>query len=232
MKLATLASLMLLLINTSALAQSNADSAAATPAAPTSDQAASAARDTPPAGASSADHELQTVTAGLRSGPMQLTGWFVAPTFTSSRFAGSLAYSPGIRAGVFLNRKLSVGLAAHAIGNDDSYFEGEPVRNVGTYGGLLLQYAVQPHRLLHATIESTLGSGRWCVEISEERDGCMGRNFLVFEPAANVELNVAKHVRIAAGVGYRFAAAGSGPGPDSGGMSSLIARTSLIFGSF
>jgi hypothetical protein len=91
---------------------------------------------------------------------------------------------------------------------------------------------VQSNRLVHATFESTLGTGRWCVEISEERDGCMGRNFLVFEPMANVELNVAKHVRVAAGVGYRFAVAGSGPGPNSDDMSSLVARSSIIFGSF
>jgi len=103
---------------------------------------------------------------------------------------------------------------------------------VGTYGGLLLQYVVESNRLLHATLESTLGSGRWCVEISEERDGCLGRNFMVFEPVANLEVNVAKHVRVATGVGYRFAVAGSGTGPDSEGMSSLVARTSLVFGSF
>ena len=69
---------------------------------------------------------------------------------------------------------MSVGVAAHAVGNDDSYFDGTPVRNVGTYGGLLLQYVVQSNRLLHATLESTLGSGRWCVQISEEQDGCTG----------------------------------------------------------
>ncbi len=174
----------------------------------------------------------QTVSGGLRNGPMHVSGWFVAPTFTTSSFDGSLAYSPGIRGGIFLNRRVAVGVAANAVGNDDSYYRDTPVRNVGTYGGLLLQYVVQSNNLLHATLESTLGSGRWCVEISDETDGCVGRNFLVFEPVANLELNVAKHVRVATGVGYRFAVAGSGPGPDSDGMSSLIARTSLIFGSF
>ena len=54
----------------------------------------------------------------------------------------------------------------------------------------------------------------------------------MFEPVANIELNVARHVRVATGVGYRFAVAGSGPGPNSDDMSSLVARTSIIFGSF
>ena len=45
-------------------------------------------------------------------------------------------------------------------------------------------------------------------------------------------MNVAKHVRIASGVGYRMAVAGSGEGPSSRDMSSLVVRSSLIFGSF
>lgn len=214
MRLATVTSLLSLLIGSSAFAQT-----VTTPAAP-------AAATTP------VEEEPQTVTGGLRNGPMQISGWFVAPTFTTSSFDGSLAYSPGIRGGIFLNRRVAVGVAANAIGNDDSYYSGTPVRNVGSYGGLLLEYVVQSNRLLHATLESTIGSGRWCVEISKESDGCTGRDFLVFEPAANLEVNVAKHVRVASGVGYRFAVAGSGPGPNSEGMSSLVARTSIIFGSF
>lgn len=208
MRLAIVPALLSLLFTSAAFAQT-----VATPAAPVQE-------------------EPQTVTGGLRSGPMQLTGWFVAPTFSTSRFDGSLAYSPGIRAGIFLNRRVSLGIAANAVGNDDSYYRGTPVRNVGTYGGLLLQYVVQSNSLLHATVESTIGSGRWCTEISDETDGCVGRNFMVFEPVANLELNVAKHVRVATGVGYRFAVAGGGTGPNSDGMSSLVARTSIVFGSF
>jgi len=213
MRLAVAASFLSLLIGSSAFAQTVEAPAPATPATPSSDQP-------------------QTVTAGLRNGPMQISGWFVAPTFTTSSFDGSLAYSPGIRGGIFLNRRVAVGIAAHAVGNDDSYFYGSPVRSVGSYGGLLFQYIVQSNRMVHATVESTLGPGRWCVEISEERDGCAGRNFLVFEPVANIELNVARHVRVATGVGYRFAVAGNGPGPSSGDMSSPVARASIIFGSF
>ena len=182
MRLATATSFLSLLIGSSALAQTveapAAPESAATPAGEITPAAAPA-----PAPATPTGDEPQTVTAGLRSGPMQMSGWFVAPTFTTSSFDGSLAYSPGIRAGIFLNRRVSVGVAAHAVGNDDSYYDGTPVRNVGTYGGLLLQYVVQSNRLVHATLESTLGSGRWCTKISEERDGCAGRNFPVSSPS-------------------------------------------------
>jgi hypothetical protein len=232
MKLATVSSFLSLLIASTAFAQTVDAPAEPAPAAVPAAETSPAETPAPAAPAAPAVDEPQTVSGGLRSGPTRISGWFVAPTFTTSSFDGSLAYSPGIRGGIYLNRRIAVGVAANAVANDDSYYRDTPLRNVGSYGGLLLQYVVQSNRLLHATVESTLGSGRWCVEISEERDGCMGRNFLVFEPVANLELNVSRHVRLATGVGYRFAVAGSGPGPDSDGMSSLVARTSLIFGSF
>lgn len=228
MKTAIVTSFMSLLIGSSAFAQNArapTESAPATPATPSAPTASAPA-------ATSAPDEQQTVTGSLRDGSMQLSGWFVAPTFTSSKVDGSLAYSPGIRAGIYLNQRVAVGVAGHAVGNGNSYYYDTPVRSVGSYGGFLFQYVLESNRLLHATFESTVGGGRWCVEISEERDGCMGRNFLVFEPAANLELNVAKRVRLAAGVGYRLAVAGEGTGPSSERMSSLVARTSIIFGSF
>ena len=166
----------------------------------------------------------------------QLTGWFIAPTFGTTSFANTLAYSPGVRAGVYLNRRLAVGFAVNGLGLQESHFEDHRASQVGAYGGLLLQYVVQSNRLVHVNIESTIGSGRWCNEVGDgkdgTRDGCDGRAFLAFEPVANVELNVARHLRIATGVGYRFAAAASGNGPDSRDMSGLVARTSLVFGSF
>ena len=81
MRLTTVTSLLSLLIGSSAFART-----VTTPAAP-------AAATTP------VEDEPQTVTGGLRNGPMQISGWFVAPTFTTSTFDGSLAYSPGIRGG-------------------------------------------------------------------------------------------------------------------------------------
>jgi hypothetical protein len=229
MKIAIVTSFLSLLASSSALAESAPAPATSVPGPAT---AAATTSSVPLASATTSPGEPQTVTGSLQNGPKYVSGWFVAPTFTTSKVDGSLAYSPGIRAGIYLNQRVSVGVAAHAVGNGDSYYYGTPVRSLGAYGGILFQYIVESNRLLHTTLESTLGSGRWCVEISEERDGCMGRNLLVFEPAANLELNVAKHVRLAAGVGYRLAVAGDGTGPSTERMSSLVARTSLIFGSF
>ena len=178
--------------------------------------------------------EQQTVIGDRSSRPTTISGWFVAPTFGTTGFGGQLAYSPGIRGGIYLNRRLAIGVAANGLGNDDSYLHEHAAGNFGTYGGLLVQYVVQSNRVLHASFESTIGSGRWCASVTDadNQNGCTGKDFLAFEPAANVELNVARHFRIATGVGYRFAVAGSGEGPSSRDMSSLVVRTSLVFGSF
>jgi hypothetical protein len=178
------------------------------------------------------ESEPQTLSSGISSGPMHVTGWFVAPTVGTTGFGGHLAYSPGLRGGIYLNRRLAVGATVQGIGSDASVFNDQGVRNVGTYGGVLLQYVLQSNRLVHATLESTIGSGKWCAVISDKSNGCSGRDFLAFEPVANVEINLSQHIRFATGVGYRFAVAGSGEGPSGRDMSSLVARSSLIFGNF
>ncbi len=134
--------------------------------------------------------EQQTLIGDRSSRPTTISGWFVAPSFGTTGFGGQLAYAPGIRGGIYLNQRLAIGVAATVIGSDDSTFADHDVRNVGSYGGLLLQYVVHSNRVVHASFESTIGSGQWCTRISDVdgQDGCTGKKFLAFEPAANVEL--------------------------------------------
>jgi hypothetical protein len=184
---------------------------------------------TPPALPGSED-EPQTIVGGQPEGQTIISGWFVSPTFATTGWGGALAYSPGLRGGIYLNRRLAIGLAVNGLANGDSHLGTNEGGNFGTYGGLLLQYVVQSNRLVHVTFESTMGDGRWCA--SDANSDCAGKRFIVFEPAANLELNVARHVRFTTGVGYRFAVAGSGDGPSSREMSSLVVRSGLVFGSF
>jgi hypothetical protein len=184
---------------------------------------------TPLAGAGG-EAEPQTIVGGRQEGQTVLSGWFVSPTFGTTGWGGALAYSPGLRGGIYLNRRLAIGLAVNGLVNGDSHLGTNEGGNFGTYGGLLLQYVVQSNRLAHVTFESTIGDGRWCA--SDDNNACAGKRFIVFEPAANLELNVARHVRFTTGIGYRFAVAGSGDGPSSRDMSSLVVRSGLVFGSF
>ena len=180
--------------------------------------------------------EQETLVGYHRAETTRVSGWFVAPTFATTSFASQLGYLPGLRGGIYLNQRFAVGVTANVLATQDSHLGDHDGRNVGTYGGLLLQYVVRSNQVLHASLESTLASGRWCNTVGDGKgtapDGCSGRTFLAFEPVANLELNVARHVRVATGVGYRFAVAAKGDGPSSGDLSGIVARTSVVFGSF
>jgi hypothetical protein len=207
MKLVTLGSLLSVLFSATAFAQTVSPTAA-------------------PRG----EDDPQTLVEGRPEGQPLVSGWFVSPTFGTTGWGGTLAYSPGLRGGIYLNRRLAIGLAVNGLANGDSHLGGNEGRRFGTYGGLLLQYVVQSNRVVHVSLESTIGDGRWCA--TDHNDDCVGRRFIVVEPAANLEVNVARHVRFTTGVGYRFAVAGSGDGPSSRDMSSLVVRSGLVFGSF
>jgi hypothetical protein len=175
--------------------------------------------------------EPQTLFNRASDARAPVTGWFVAPTFDTTGFAGGWAYGYGIRGGIYLQRRFAVGVVANALATDQTSFSSDGVRNFGSYGGLLFQYVLESNRVLHASLETTIGSGRWCHVIDDAHDGCAGKTFGVFEPGANAELNVARHVRLTAGVGYRLAVA-RGEGPSTSDLSNFVVRTGIVFGSF
>jgi len=217
MKLATVSTVLSLLISATALGQTPLSGSAAPAPAPT---------------ATAGQGETETLTAGVSPGGTRISGWFLAPTFGTTGFGDRLNYLPGLRGGIYLNKRFAVGIAAQGLASSATKLNDHEERNFGSYGGLLLQYVWHSDQLIHGTLESTIGDGRWCAVGTGGSDSCSTKDFLVFEPAANLELNVAKHVRFTTGVGYRFAVAGSGEGPSSREMSSLVVRTGLIFGSF
>jgi hypothetical protein len=216
MKLRTLSAALSLLVSATALAQTT-PSAPAPVVVPASAPSSTAGQSGP-----------ETLTAGNASGGTSVSGWFLAPTFGTTVFGDRVNYTPGLRGGVYFNKRFAIGVTAQGAVNSETKVEDDSVRNLGTYGGLLLQYIWRSDQLVHGTVESTIGDGRWCAAGA----GGSCSHFLVFEPVASVEINLAKHVRLASGVGYRFAVAGSGEGSSSRDLSGLAIRSSLIFGSF
>jgi hypothetical protein len=173
--------------------------------------------------------EQETLTAGPSSDGTHVSGWFLAPSFGTTVVGDRLNTMPGLRGGIYLNKRFALGLTAQGVVNGDTHVTDGEVRNLGSYGGLLVQYLWRSDQLIHGAFEATIGNGRWC---ESGGNACISKQFLVFEPAANLEINVAKHLRITSGVGYRVAVAGGGEGPSSRDLSSLVVRSSLVFGSF
>jgi hypothetical protein len=162
--------------------------------------------------------------------PLRLTGWYLAPTAGFTSLNGKLAYLPGLRGAIMLNQRFGVGLAGNLIGTNDTYLGDNDVREVGAYGGFYAQYIFRSTDLVHAYADATVGGGGWCQQSAN--DDCDGREFAFIEPTVNVELNLARNVRLAAGVGYRGAIAERVTGHSRSSMSGVVARTSLVVGVF
>jgi hypothetical protein len=202
----------------------------ASPSAPAFEPVdASAAAATSPAA-----EEPATLT-GSR-GFIKHNGWYVAPTFGATTLDGSYSSLVGLKGAWLINRQFGIGLAGNAFGWNTAEIDfprpGTPVD--GGYGGLLLQYVFASDKLVHGTVDATIGGGALCYQgaAGSRRDCNDAITFYVFEPTANVELNVTSWMRVAVGGGYRFAPIDDRSSLYKPELSGFVARTSIAFGQF
>ncbi|MET0594365.1 MAG: hypothetical protein ABW133_16810 [Polyangiaceae bacterium] len=219
-------SLPLLFVSSMAYAQTAPDPATA---APTYEPAPLVASATAPA----AD-EPQTLT-GSR-GFLKHNGWYVAPTFGATTLDGHYSSLVGMKGAWLINRQFGIGLAGSAFGWGNASIDTPAPRTKvdGGYGGLLLQYVFASDKIVHGTIDATIGGGGLCFDPSGSRRNCDDNIvFYVFEPTANVEVNVTSFMRVAAGGGYRFATIDEDRSlPYKPSVGGFVARVGLEFGQF
>jgi hypothetical protein len=173
-------------------------------------------------------------------GFLRHSGWYVAPSFGVTGVDSHVGYLSGLRGAWVMNRTFGIGLAANGFGWDvlhsDSLNTHADRRMAGGYGGLLLQYNIAPDRLVHGFVDSTIGGGAACYDTHEANrwESCPSATaFFVFEPSANVEVNVTKFMRVAVGGGYRLALSDTmNKGLASSDLSGFLARANLEFGQF
>ena len=220
--------LSLLLVAPSAFADPAPVTAGSLPAAPTLEPAYALPAAAP---ASAADEPATLV--GSR-GFLKHNGWYIAPSFGATSLDGHFSSMAGLRGGWLINRQFGIGLAANVFGWDSTHIDS-PRANTrvdGGYGGLLLQYVIASDQLLHGSIETTLGAGALCYDAASGERCNDPIRFYVFEPTANLELNVTSFMRIAVGGGYRFAAVKDSSRSPDAELSGFVTRTSLKFGQF
>ena len=164
-------------------------------------------------------------------------GFYVAPVLKLTEVADRGEVLGGLRAGILFGRRFGLGLAAYGSGGrrDRVYADGCP--NCGgvyyhdseeglQYGGVELEYLWQPAKLVHATVSTLVGGGSLASEypvaylaptampnygplpVPDAYYRGPRETFFVAEPAAHAELNIATHVRLGVGLGYRFTAGG------------------------
>jgi hypothetical protein len=159
-----------------------------------------------------------------------VSGWYLAPTTAFTTIGGNRAFANGLRGAIMFKERFGLGVAGNIMTTSQTRLSDDHVRNLGAYGGLYLQFVLQSNQMVHAYVDSTIGSGSFCTQ--SVGDDCHTRDFALIEPTANVEINVAKHLRLAVGVGYRAAIADEGAGLNSRDLSGVVVRSSVVIGAF
>ena len=157
------------------------------------------------------DYEMKTIfgNKGIRS-----NGGYGAVTTAYSKIDDRDAIMIGGRGAWLINHSIGIGLSGTGFLTDykvDTELNQE-YQLVGGYGGLLLEFIVNPKSAVHLSFPVTIGAGGMTYI---ERNGIFdnpgvnpfiedSQAFFVVEPGVEVDLNVLKFMRVAFGASYRF----------------------------
>jgi len=107
----------------------------------------------------------------------------------------------GVSRAVIINHTFSIGGSYTTLSQGISILVDGTVRKLHMgYGGIEFGVILFPHVPVHAWIKVLLGAG----SASYEFDALNRENFFLSEPCVQLEVNLAKNVRLSTGVGYRF----------------------------
>ncbi|MCP4213981.1 MAG: hypothetical protein GY765_04950 [bacterium] len=146
----------------------------------------------------------------------------------------------GAKLGWTINGAFTIGVAGYGWANDcDQWNRWDEGFQMG-YGGLYLESIIGNHKLVHLTVGVLLGAGgvegypgidhresRWSNCGSWDVEG-----FFICEPEVNIELNVARFMRIGAGVSYRFTSGLKGSNINNSDLNGLAGALTIKFGKF
>lgn len=145
------------------------------------------------------------------------------------RFSGvndQFAVFAGARGGWIINHTFILGAAGYGLANDISIIPDDSGRDFDFgYGGLELTYVYASDFLVHGTFSALIGGGS--VTLLGFSDGVF-----VFEPSANVVVNITSYFRLAGGGGYRVVSGVDAFGLSNGDFSMVFGELALKFGSF
>jgi hypothetical protein len=128
----------------------------------------------------------QKDTKTLVEGSVSKSVLIAFPEVKFSAVDGRFANFVGLRGGILLNDRFLIGFGGYGLTN---------VRTLPAmgYGGLVLEYSPQPHKLVNFSVGGLIGGG-----------GALGTSFFAAEPEARLRVNVTKWFRLGFGGGYRF----------------------------
>ena len=156
------------------------------------------------------DDEIETV---FKNGGKTHHGFYFAPQIKLSNFDKEVAFFTGLRGAWVINRSVAIGFEGNGLIPTIAENWTIPfyrVRPLAGYGGIFVEPILKSNKVAHITLPILFGAGwagyieDWEGNIDPEENVLDEHVFWVIEPAINVELNVTKFFRLAAGVSYRF----------------------------
>lgn len=154
--------------------------------------------------------EMKTVfgNSGIRS-----NGAYGALTTGYSNIDGRDAILMGARGAWLINHRLGIGLAGTGFltSSKDDALLNDRYQLAGGYGGLFLEFIVNPNSPVHVSFPLTIGGGgiayvRKDYSYNSDFDALEhdSEAFFMVEPGIELELNLVKFMRIAFGASYRY----------------------------
>jgi len=185
--------------------------------------------------------KLQTIFAS----PVRV-GWWLSPDFGWTRMDGRDACMSGMSGGVILNHSFAIGLGFYGIMNSENFkypdiAELEDLYLYAGYGGLKLEYRLEPLKKIHVAFPLLIGGGgvsysTWGNDMNNNdyhHDYSYAEDtFFAFEPGVAVGFNLLKFMRFDTGMSYRFASKVELPQTSSNLMNGFNWNFSLKFGKF
>ncbi|UCE65959.1 MAG: hypothetical protein JSU85_14065 [Candidatus Zixiibacteriota bacterium] len=119
----------------------------------------------------------------------------------------------GGRGGWIINHEFVLGGAGYGLATRGETNPGSIIPYLNEqfemgYGGVLLAYIINSHKLIHLNIETLIGGGGISHYYGRD-DGIFDTDFdddafFIIEPGVNFELNITKRLRFATGASYRI----------------------------
>ena len=129
-----------------------------------------------------------------------------------SKLKGESATLTGLRFGLNINQKFSICAAGYGLISRISYSFADQSGKIWElpivfrYGGVFLEYIINPQKKIHFSIGTLIGVGgvTRSYPLSVEKDVLAWGNFFIVEPEFNIILNINESSRFGLGFCYRY----------------------------
>lgn len=131
---------------------------------------------------------------------------FAAPALKFTTLNDSFGFLAGLRAGWIINRHYVIGLGGYKLVNDvpgPTIEEGiQPDLSI-QYGGVELEYIIEPENKVHFSLSALIGIGNVQYDFTDTTKND-DDTFWVIEPAATVYVNLTEYLQTGFSLSYRL----------------------------